>query len=52
MVPSSCKILYALEIHIGIFMDIFIYKSVRRIGDQNVLRKVAALMDRLWFYHF
>jgi IS5 family transposase len=37
--------LYALENHIGIFMDIFIYESARRIGDQNVLRKVDALMD-------
>ena len=26
-------------------MDIFIYESARRIGDQNVLRKVDALMD-------
>ena len=26
-------------------MDIFIYESTRRIGDQNVLRKVDALMD-------
>ena len=26
-------------------MDIFIYESARRIGDQNVLRKVDALLD-------
>jgi hypothetical protein len=45
MAPSRCQILYALENHIGVFMDIFIYESARRIGDQNVLRKVDALMD-------
>ena len=44
-IPSGYQILYALENHIGIFMDIFIYESARRIGDQNVLRKVDALMD-------
>ena len=27
------------------FMDIFSYESARRIGDQNVLRKVDALLD-------
>ena len=37
--------LYLLEDHIGDFMDIFSYDSARRIGDQNVLRKVDALMD-------
>ena len=26
-------------------MDIFSYESARRIGDQNVLRKVDTLMD-------
>ena len=26
-------------------MDIFSYESARRIGDQNVLRKVDAFMD-------
>ena len=26
-------------------MDIFFYESARRIGDQNVLRKVDALLD-------
>jgi hypothetical protein len=45
MIPSRCQILYALENHIGVFMDIFIYESARPIGDQNVLRKVDALMD-------
>ena len=44
-ISSGYQILYALENHIGIFMDIFIYESARRIGDQNVLRKVDALMD-------
>ena len=42
---SGYQILYALEIHIGVFMDIFIYESALRVGDQNVLRKVDALMD-------
>ena len=46
-IPSGYQILYALENHIGIFMDIFFYESARRIGDQNVLRKVDALMDWL-----
>ena len=45
MIPSRCQILYPLEDHIGGFMDIFSYESARRIGDQNVLRKVDALMD-------
>jgi hypothetical protein len=44
-IPSGYQILYALENHIWIFMDIFIYESARRVGDQNVLRKVDALMD-------
>ena len=26
-------------------MDIFSHESTRRIGDQNILRKVGALMD-------
>ena len=29
-------------------MDIFSYESARRIGDQNVLRKVDALLDWSW----
>jgi len=45
IIPSRCQILYPLEDHIGDFMDIFSYESVRPIGDQNVLRKVDALMD-------
>ena len=45
MIPSRCQILYPLEDHIGGFMDIFSYESARRIGDQNVLRKVDALLD-------
>ena len=45
MIPSHGQILYPLEDHIGGFMDIFSYESARRIGDQNVLRKVDALMD-------
>ena len=31
-------------------MDIFSYESARRIGDQNVLRKVDALLD--WSFGF
>ena len=34
-----------LERNLGCFMDIFSYESARRIGEQNVLRKVDALMD-------
>ena len=45
MVPSRCQILYVREDHIGCFMDIFSHESAPRIGDQNVLRKVDALMD-------
>ena len=45
LISSLGQILYALEIHIGIFMEIFMHESARRIGDQNVLRKVDALMD-------
>ena len=37
--------LYLLEDHIRDFMDIFSCDSASRIGDQNVLRKVNALMD-------
>jgi len=51
-IPSGYQILYALENHIGIFMDVFIYESARRIEDQNVLRKVDALMDWSLVYHF
>ena len=45
LIFSFVQILYALEIHIGVFMEIFMHESTRRIGDQNVLRKVDALMD-------
>ena len=38
LISSLGQILYALENHIGGFMDIFIY-------DQDVLRKVDVLMD-------
>jgi IS5 family transposase len=34
-----------LPVKLGFFMDIFSYESSRRIGDQNVLRKVDALLD-------
>ena len=44
-IPSGGQILYALENHIGGFMDIFIYENGHRIGDQDVLRKVDVLMD-------
>ena len=30
--------------HIEDFMDIFSYESARQIGDQNILRKVDALL--------
>ena len=45
VIPGRCQILYLLEDHTGGFMDIFSYESARRIGDQNVLCKVDALMD-------
>jgi len=45
LIFSFVQILYVLEIHIGIFMEIFMHESARRIGDQNVLRKVDVLMD-------
>ena len=45
LISSLGQILYALETHIGVFMEIFMHESARRIGDQNVLRKVDALMD-------
>ena len=46
MIPSRGQILNLWEDHIGCFMDIFSHESAPRIGDQNVLRKVDALMDR------
>jgi hypothetical protein len=45
LIFSFVQTLYALETHIGVFMEIFMHESTRRIGDQNVLRKVDALMD-------
>ena len=36
---------YSLAVRWGVFMDIFSYESSRRVGDQNVLRKVDALID-------
>ena len=45
LIFSFVQTLYALETHIGGFMEIFMHESTRRIGDQNVLRKVDALMD-------
>ncbi len=45
LIFSFVQTLYALETHIGVFMEIFMRESARRIGDQNVLRKVDALMD-------
>ena len=45
LIFSFVQTLYALETHIGVFMEIFMHESARRIGDQNVLRKVDALMD-------
>ena len=46
MIPSRGQIFYLWKDHIGFFMDIFSHESAPRIGDQNVLRKVDALMDR------
>ena len=45
LISSLSQILHAFETLIGIFMEIFMHESARRIGDQNVLRKVDALMD-------
>jgi hypothetical protein len=45
LIFSFVQTLYALETHIGVFMEIFMHESTPRIGDQNVLRKVDALMD-------
>jgi IS5 family transposase len=39
------KKLYNFVDRTGYFMDIFSYESARRIGNQNALRKVDALMD-------
>ena len=45
LISSLGQILYALEKHIAIFMEIFMHESACRIGDQNVLCEVDALMD-------
>ena len=45
LISSLGQILYVLETHIGVFMEIFIHQSARRIGGQNVLCKVDALMN-------
>ena len=45
LISSLGQILYALETHIGVFMEIFMHESARRIEVQNVLCKVNALMD-------
>jgi hypothetical protein len=45
LIFSFVQTLYALETHIGVFMEIFMHESTRRIEVQNVLRKVDALMD-------
>ena len=45
LISSLGQILYVLEIHIGVFMEIFMHESARWIEVQNVLRKVDALMD-------
>jgi len=46
MIPSRGQILYALENHIGVFMDIFIYESARRIGDQIALMLTIATQTK------
>ena len=45
LIFSFVQTLYALETHIGVFMEIFMHESARRIEVQNVLCKVNALMD-------
>ena len=45
LIFSFVQTLYALETHIGVFMEIFMHESTRRIEVQNVLCKVNALMD-------
>ena len=44
LIFSFVQTLYALETHIGVFMEIFMHESARRIEVQNVLCKVNALM--------
>ena len=45
LISSLGKILYAFETQIAVFIEIFMHESTRRIGDQNVLCKVDALMN-------
>ena len=45
LISSLSQILYAFQIQIAVFIEIFIHESARRIEVQNVLRKVDALMD-------
>ena len=52
LISSLGQILYALEIQIGVFKDIFIYESAGQIGDQNGLCKVDALIDWSLFLPF
>ena len=45
LISSLSQILYAFQIQIAVFIEIFIHESARWIEVQNVLRKVDALMD-------
>ena len=45
LISSLGQILYAFQIQIAVFIEIFIHERTRRIEVQNVLRKVDALMD-------
>ena len=45
LIFSFVQILYAFEIQIAVFIEIFMHESARRIEVQSVLRKVNALMD-------
>ena len=45
LISSLSQILYAFQIQIAVFMEIFMHESARWIEVQNVLRKVDALMD-------
>ena len=45
LISSLSQILYAFQIQIAVFIEIFIHERARRIEVQNVLRKVDALMD-------
>ena len=45
LIFSFVQILYAFEIQIAVFIEIFMHESARWIEVQNVLCKVDALMD-------